>query len=121
MIYEDVRAAIKGSEGEIAGNISIEEGVKQGCPLSPILFSYFIDRVEKVLNAQMNAAGRSMQREWVTLGSIRLALLLFADDMVLMGHTRRAVQLQLDGLSEFCRANAMTVSTSKTKAMYIGK
>jgi hypothetical protein len=35
--------------------VDIREGVKQGCPMSPVLFSLFVDRVEKALegHAQM--------------------------------------------------------------------
>jgi hypothetical protein len=38
--------------------ISITEGVKQGCPLSPTLFTLFIDRLEAWLEGQIDAADR---------------------------------------------------------------
>jgi hypothetical protein len=47
--------------------------VKQGCPLSPLLFGLFIDGLEKQLNALE--------------GQLSVRLLLYANDLALMSHT----------------------------------
>jgi hypothetical protein len=54
--------------------------VKQGCPLSPLLFGIFIDGLEKRLNALEGDTP-------LMLGQLVVCLLLYADDLTLMSHT----------------------------------
>jgi len=55
-------------------------GVKQGCPLSSLMFGLFIDGLEKQLNA-LEGDTPPM------LGQLVVRLLLYADDLALMSHT----------------------------------
>ncbi len=55
-------------------------GVKQGCPLSSLLFGLFIDGLEKQLNALEGDAPPM-------LGHLAVRLLLYADNLALMSHT----------------------------------
>jgi hypothetical protein len=59
--------------------------VKQGCPLSPFLFSLFIDGLEKRLNALEGDAPPM-------LGQLAVHLLLNADDLALMSHIPSGLQ-----------------------------
>jgi len=54
--------------------------MKQGCPLSPLLFGLFIDGLEKRLNA-LEGDTPPM------LGQLAVCLLLYANDLALMSHT----------------------------------
>ena len=84
-------------------------GVKQGDPLSPLLFGLFIDELEQWLkdHAGMGAGAR--------LGAIMVHLLLYADDLALLSHTKEGLQRQLDALSSFCGAKRMAVNLTKTE------
>ena len=53
---------------------SVGVGLCQGCPLSPILFVIFMDRISRC----------SRQEERVQFGDLRIASLLFAGDVVLL-------------------------------------
>ena len=56
-------------------------GVKQGCPMSPCLFSLFFDRVSAYL--QEHAPGRTRLR-CPYLTALIICILLYADDVVLL-------------------------------------
>ncbi len=84
--------------------------VKQGCPLSPLLFGLFIDALEKRLNALEGDAP-------LMLGQLAVRLLLYADDLALMSHTPAGLQKQLDVLQTFCCERQLTVNVKKTKVV----
>ena len=71
----------------IAGNKSdlfpVRVGLRQGCPLSPILFIIFMDRISR----------RSQGVEGVRFGDLRIGSLLFADDVVLLASSDRDLQI----------------------------
>ncbi|KAI3353555.1 hypothetical protein L3Q82_020075 [Scortum barcoo] len=56
----------------------VHVGLRQGCPLSPVLFIIFMDRISR----------RSQGPEGVRFGNHRISSLLFADDVVLVGFIR---------------------------------
>jgi hypothetical protein len=85
-------------------------GVKQGDPLSPLLFGLFIDRFEKFMATHYPAAG-------VQLPGVLMQLLLYADDLVLFAESAAELQGMLDCLHLFCKANALTVNTNKSQVV----
>jgi len=70
-------------------------GVKQGCPLSPLLFGLYLDGLEKHLDA---LDGDSPPQ----LVDIVVKLLLYVDDLALMSETPQGLQKQIDVMSELC-------------------
>ncbi len=84
--------------------------VKQGCPLSPLMFGLFIDGLEKRLNALEGDAPPM-------LGQLAVRLLLYADDLALMSYTPVGLQKQLDVLQTFCYERQLTVNVKKTKVV----
>jgi len=84
--------------------------VKQGCPLSPLLFGLFIDGLEKRLNALEGDTPP-------ILGQLDVRLLLYADDLALMSHTPVRLQKQLDVLQAFCCEHQLTMNVKKTKVV----
>lgn len=88
-------------------------GVRQGDPLSPLLFGLFIDRIEGHLEQHAHDTG-------VDLAGRVVRVLLYADDLVLLATSPKDLQTQLDALHSFCTANSMTVNVSKTECVVFG-
>ncbi|XP_054621698.1 uncharacterized protein vopp1b isoform X1 [Dunckerocampus dactyliophorus] len=99
----------------IAGSKSdpfpVKVGLRQGCPLSPILFIIFMDRISR----------RSQGVEGFRFGGCRIESLLFADDVVLLASSSRELQLSLDWFAAECEAAGMRISTSKSKSMVLAR
>jgi len=69
----------------------------------------FMDRISR----------RSRGEESVWFGDIRIASLLFADDVVLLATSERDLQHALGRFAAECEAVGMRVSTSKSEAMVL--
>ena len=89
-------------------------GVKQGDPLSPLLFGLFIDEFEEWLESRLPEVG-------VRCGDQLIRMLLYADDMVLIATTPCGLQQQLDLLSEFCNSKGLQVNLAKTEIVVYRK
>ena len=93
--------------GSKSDSFPVGVGLRQGCALSPILFVIFMDRISR----------RSRGGEGLQLGGLRIASLLFADDVDLMAPSVCDLQHSLDRFSAECEAAGMRISTSKSEAM----
>ncbi|KAK3516631.1 hypothetical protein QTP70_022033 [Hemibagrus guttatus] len=89
----------------------VHVGLRQGCPLSPVLFIVFMDRISR----------RSQGLEGVRFGDHRISSLIFADDVVLLAPSSLDLQHALGHFAAECEAAGMRVSTSKSEAMVLDR
>lgn len=101
-------------DGHLGPSIDSTCGVKQGDPLSPLLFGLFIDEFESWLKTRLPGIG-------VRMGTRLVQMLLYADDMVLMARNPGDLQLQLDLLHEFAVQQDMEVNVEKTEIVVFRK
>ncbi|KAK3569488.1 hypothetical protein QTP86_031417, partial [Hemibagrus guttatus] len=87
----------------------VHVGLQQGCPLSPVLFIVFMDRISR----------RSQGLEGVRFGDHRISSLIFADYIVLLAPSSLDLQHALGCFAAECEAAGMRVSTSKSEAMVL--
>jgi len=86
----------------------LHAGLRQGCILSPILFAIFIDGLARVV--------KDSNTGW-TLDNLRLNILLFADDLVLIGNSREELQKLLDMVFQYSEKWRFEWNTSKSKVV----
>ncbi len=94
MYNQDSVRVMHPTEG-LSARFSCGIGVKQGCPLSPLLFGLYLDRLEKHLDALVGDSSPQ-------LADTVVKVLLYADDLALMSETPQGLHKQIDVLSEFC-------------------
>ena len=90
-------------------------GVKQGDPLSPLLFGIFFDRIEKWFEDRF--AGTDVG---AVLGSRLIRMLLYADDLVLLAKSKLELQQMMKVLADFCDEYDMTVNVNKSVVVVFG-
>jgi hypothetical protein len=98
----------------LSARFSCGIGVKQGCPLSPLLFGLYLDGLEKHLDA---LDGNSPPQ----LADIVVKLLLYANDLAFMSETPQGLQNQIDVMSAFCVERQLVINVSKTKVVVFEK
>ena len=107
-MYTDTKAAVS-----IGSNISepfrITNGVKQGDPLSPLLFCLFIDDLEDNITMK-DVPG-------LPLATTGVRCLAFADDLVLIASKPFELEGYLYKLANYERNNKLTVSVEKSKVV----
>src|SRR2546428_1400260 len=92
MWYRIVKARVRVNDIE-SGWFEPKVGVRQGDPLSPLLFNIFINGiVDKVKESGVG----------VQIGETVLSILLFADDMVLLAETELELGVLLATVKKFC-------------------
>ena len=89
----------------------VEAGVRQGCILSPILFAIFIDGLVRAVKRV---------RVTSTLEGIKLNILLFADDVILLADSRKDLQKLLDAVYEYSQKWRFKWNVLKSKVMRFG-
>ena len=113
-IYKTVNVVIRCGK-ELTSKIYCPLGVKQGCLLSPLLFSLLITEVAKRV-AEKGRAGYQF-----IPGAPQIYSLLFADDIVLISTTPIGLQNQLNSLKTASDEIGLSVNLDKTKVMTFRK
>lgn len=89
--------------------IKTHQGVKQGCPMSPALFSIYIDDVVKQWQKQLSNNFK--------INDKALNTILFADDQVILSNTEDDLQIAIFKLTQIANEYDMRISEQKTKVM----
>ncbi|XP_043464490.1 uncharacterized protein LOC122499949 [Leptopilina heterotoma] len=106
--YEDTREKVKIGE-ELGEEFWLGRGLRQGCPLSPILFNLLMADLEE----KMERKGKG----GVILGKRRVYVLAYADDVVLMAENERGMKLLMKEFEGYVRKKDLCVNVEKTKVV----
>lgn len=100
--------------GEMGDWYEDEVGLRQGCPLSPLLFAIYINDMVTLIKKEGGS---------VKLGESKISLLMFADDVVLIADSKEGLQRSLDlvwGYSKKWRFK-FNMGGGKSEVMIIGR
>ena len=100
------RVRIGSQESDI---IHIHKGVKQGCPLSPLIFNFCMNP----LLSKVEEFGEGYK---IKEGCF-LKIQAYADDIIIFASTREGLQTNLNIVEEFLRYAKVTVNTNKCHTM----
>ena len=106
-IYSSVLACVR-VNGAYSNSFKCPRGVKQGCLISPQLFSFFINELA------IEVAQKGRHGIQLIAGATELFLLLFADDVILLSGTVNGLQNQLNCLKLEADRLALEVNLDKT-------
>jgi hypothetical protein len=114
-MYTGLKATTREDPTQMA---DLKRGVKQGDPLSPLLFNIYINSLKSYL-LNKGIPGFVLNEEARGQDPIRLLLTLYADDTVLYATSREAAVQALQALYEWCDSMGLTVNADKTKIMAV--
>ena len=106
-MYKQTLYSIKFKNGHLEP-LNSNLGLKQGCPLSPMLFNLYIDDIKYVFDEQCDP---------VPLSDIHISHFLYADDLVILSQSRTGLQRCLDKLHFFSLKKHLKVSIDKSKSI----
>ena len=99
---------------KITTTFPTNQGVKQGCILSPLLFNIFLSDIVSYFN-----------KEECTPLQFRngnaISSLIWADDIVLLSESEKGLQNMLQNLSNYVEENRMKINSTKTKCLIFNK
>jgi len=117
-MYETSYMSIRIGETDlVTEQIPIRRGLRQGCPMSPILFDLFIDDIlEGTLQDGINVPGVVRGRE---KDESQCSGLLFADDLVLLAPSKESLTSNMRRVEEWAQKWEMSFGISKCGVMLI--
>ena len=113
-IYSKVLSCVR-VNGEFTDMFDCPQGLRQGCVLSPTLFSIIIN---EIATSVANEGKHGLQ---LLPGLIELFILLFADDLALLSCSPHGLQVQLDCVHRLCMELGLKINTDKSKIMVFRK
>ena len=111
-LYMNQEGVVK-VNGDFTEECLIGRGVRQGCCLSPVLFSLYTEMM--MLEALENID------EGVKIGGRSLSDIRFADDQAMISGTQKGLQVTMKKLCDVVERYGMKINSKKTKVMKISR
>lgn len=101
--------------GHLSEPYCISKGLRQGCPLSCLLFLLCIEPLAHSIRENTNIRG-------INFGPTEVKLSCYADDMaVILNGSEQSLRSCVARFNEFEKVSGLTLNKAKTRAVWIGK
>ena len=111
-LYSGATTKVRTRSG-FTGPIALSTGVKQGCPLSPIVFNLAIEPMLRAIRAVRSTTSYKFK------GKRQLQMMVYADDICVTASTPNALQLVLSRAGEAAEACGLRFKPSKCATLHI--
>ena len=110
MLYSSPTARIK-VNGSLSNQIMLQRGCRQGCPLSPLLFNFFIEPLAQAIREETALEG-------IDVGSVENKIFLYADDvLVTIKNPESGIPLLMNILGTYGQYSGYTLNVQKTQVL----
>lgn len=103
-LYENTHSRVWDGSS-LSDSFKVSQGVRQGCLLSPVLFSLYLNDLPDCLPGGITVAGTVVK------------VLLYADDIVLLSDSPTDLQNMIDALYIYCVNWGLRINLDKSKIM----
>lgn len=108
-MYQGCKTSIKAADNDNV-QIELKRGVKQGDPLSPLLFNLAIEPIIELINRRTTG---------ILINNDSVSVLAFADDVVLIAKDAIEARKQINYINEYLTNIGMSISVSKCATFQI--
>ena len=112
IFYNDVSSCVL-NNGHTSSFFPLQRGVRQGCPLSGVLFVLGIELFGRALKNNKSIKG-------ILVNNHEIKVTQYADDTTVFVRDRDSVVQLLDLLQNFSLLSGLEINTAKTEAMWLG-
>ena len=112
-IYVNDKSKIKIGK-HLSETIRVNQGVRQGCILSPLLFNIFISDLPTLLDNPAYHVPEITEKK-------PLSCILWADDLVLLSKEENGLRKMITSLVLYSKDNGLQINVDKTKAIIFNK
>ena len=113
-LYFGMQATVLVEGGGESRYFDVQRGVRQGDPLSPLLFNFVLHQTLQEVNTIWKRRGYGTN-VGLTLGGHRLTHVAFADDMTLISRSRLSMKRMLESLRVALSDRGLSLHPSKCK------
>ncbi|KAJ4923532.1 hypothetical protein JOQ06_021598 [Pogonophryne albipinna] len=108
------RVVVNGYLGDV---FRLQSGVRQGCPLSPLLYVLYMEPLAAAIRADKGVRGFLVPGS----GGLRVKLSQYADDTTLLLDRDECLMRSLQIMEEFGRASGSKLNCAKSSVKFFGK
>ena len=126
-LYYKAKSCVRSNNNDNFSTLfSSNVGVRQGENLSPVLFALYINDLKESLVSGLeglkHVANLAEEQNFDDFEVfVKLFLLLYADDTVILAESEKEMQIALNTLSCYCLKNKLKINISKTKVIVFSR
>ena len=114
LLYKDIKSSVK-INGHLTPFFPITRGVRQGCPISMMLYVIVAEPLNNLIKSQPNIKGIAINNNFKSL------LFQHADDTSITVQDTQSVESVFHTLNTFCLGTGAKVNIEKSEVLCLGK